>query len=248
MTIQALLDLIAQGEGITIEFKECKNEITSEVYPTVCSFSNRFGGHIFMGVKDNGEIIGVNPKCVKDMRKNFANMLNNPQKISPTLYLSAEEYEIDGKIILYVYVPRSSQVHTCNKITYDRIEDADVDISKSTTQMSELYLRKQIDYTEKKILPYLKIDDLDSELMNRVRNLVKTQDPNHPWTGSRFSEVPDYMSVISSAAQRDLIWRRCCCLVVMKQSVPVFQLIKQMRFIVWRILTAMMTEKMSEQI
>lgn len=181
MTKEMILDLISQGEGVTIEFKECKNEVASEVYPTVCSFSNRFGGHILMGVADNGEIIGVNPNTVKDMRKNFSNMLNNPQKISPTLYLSAEEVDIDGKIILYVYVPRSSQVHTCNKITYDRIGDADINISNNTTQMSELYMRKQTDFTEKKIFPYLTIDDLDMSLMKRVRNLAKSKDANHPW-------------------------------------------------------------------
>ena len=181
MTTEALLDIISQGEGVTVEFKECKNEVASEVYPTVCSFSNRFGGHLFMGVDDNGNIIGVNPNCVKDMRKNFANMLNNPQNISPTLYLSAEEYEIDGKIILYVYVPRSSQVHTYKKITYDRIEDDDIDISKSTTQMSELYMRKQTDFTEKKIFPFITLDNLDISLMKTVRNLAKSKDYNHPW-------------------------------------------------------------------
>lgn len=181
MTKETILDLIMQGEGVTIEFKECRNEVAAEVYPTVCSFSNRFGGHILMGVNDNGEIVGVNPKCVKDMKKNFSNMLNNPQKISPTLYLSAEEVYVDGKIVLYVYVPKSSQVHTCNKITYDRIEDADINISSNTTLMSELYLRKQTDFTEKKILPYLTVDDLDLSLMKRVRNLAKSKDPNHPW-------------------------------------------------------------------
>lgn len=115
------------------------------------------------------------------MRKNFSNMLNNPQKIYPTLYLSAEEIEIDGKSVLYVYVPRSSQVHTCNKITYDRIDDADINISSNTTQMFELYIRKQTDFTEKKIFPYLTVDDLDMSLMKRVRNLAKSKDPNHPW-------------------------------------------------------------------
>jgi len=114
-----------------------------------------------MGVADNGEIIGVNPNCVKNMRKNFINTLNNPEIISPTLYLSAEEVMIDDKIILYVYVPTSSQVHTCKKQTYDRIGDADINISKNTTQMSALYLRKQKDFTEKKIFPYLTIDDLN---------------------------------------------------------------------------------------
>ena len=106
-----MLNLILQGEGVTIEFKECKNEVASEVYPTVCSFANRFGGHILMSVADNSEITGVNPNTVKDIRKNFSNMLNNPQKISPTLYLSAEEVEMDGKIILYVYTEKFSGSH-----------------------------------------------------------------------------------------------------------------------------------------
>lgn len=55
MAKEMIPDLISQGEGVTIEFKECKNEVASEVYPTVCSFSNRFSGHILMGVSDNGE-------------------------------------------------------------------------------------------------------------------------------------------------------------------------------------------------
>ena len=193
MTTENILELISQGEGVTIEFKTCKKEITSDVYPTVCSFSNRFGGHIFMGVKDSGEIVGINPSCIKDMRKNFANMLNNPEKITPTLFLSTEEYEIEGKTILYVYVPKSSQVHTCNRLTYDRIEDADIDISRSTTQMSELYMRKQTEFTEKKLFPYLKADDLNMSLMSKVRNLAKSKDPNHPWIQM------DDMQIIRSA-------------------------------------------------
>ena len=142
-----------------------------------------------MGVSDSGEIIGINPNCVKDMRKNFSNMLNNPQKISPTLYLSAEEVDIDGKIILYVYVPRSSQVHTCNKITYDRIGDADVNISNNTTQMSELYLRKQTDFTEKKIFQYLTINDMNMSLMEQVRKLAKSKNADHPWLGMDDMEI-----------------------------------------------------------
>lgn len=181
MLTETLLDIISQGESVTVEFKKCTNEITSDVYPTICSFSNRFGGHLFMGVNDNGELIGVNPNCVKDMRKNFSNMLNNPQKISPTLFLSAEEYEINGKIILYVYVPKSSQVHTCNKIVYDRIEDADVDITKSAAQPEELYLRKQSDFTEKKLFPYITEENLRMDLLQKVRNLAKSKDPNHHW-------------------------------------------------------------------
>ena len=30
MTKEMILDLISQGEGVTIEFKECKNEVAAE--------------------------------------------------------------------------------------------------------------------------------------------------------------------------------------------------------------------------
>ena len=59
MTPDNLRKLLAEGEGLTVEFKECVSELSNSVFETVCSFSNRYGGHMLLGVKDNGEIIGV---------------------------------------------------------------------------------------------------------------------------------------------------------------------------------------------
>ena len=59
--------------------------------------------------------------------------------------------------------------------------------------MPELYMRKQTDFIEKKIFPYLTIDNLDLSLMKRVRNLAKNKDANHPW-----SELDD-MDIFRSA-------------------------------------------------
>ena len=100
-----LMNLIRQGEGLTVEFKKSTTDITKDVYDTVCSFSNRDGGHIFFGVKDNGTILGVDKDCVEQMKKNFVTTINNERKMYPPLYLTTEEYEIDGRIVLYVYVP-----------------------------------------------------------------------------------------------------------------------------------------------
>ncbi|SEU22952.1 AlbA family DNA-binding domain-containing protein [Enterocloster clostridioformis] len=58
---QELLTLIQNGENNTVEFKKSTTEITKDVYDSVCSFSNRDGGHIFLGVKDNGTILGIQP-------------------------------------------------------------------------------------------------------------------------------------------------------------------------------------------
>lgn len=63
MTEAELLKLIHSGENIRVEFKKSTDDITKDVYDTVCSFSNRDGGTIILGVKDNGAILGIAPGC-----------------------------------------------------------------------------------------------------------------------------------------------------------------------------------------
>ena len=60
-TIRAL---ILEGENSWIEFKRCGNGIESDVYETVCSFSNHFGGTILCGVLDDGSIQGISEKAI----------------------------------------------------------------------------------------------------------------------------------------------------------------------------------------
>lgn len=50
-TIKSILEI---GETIAVEFKRCGNNIENDVYESVCSFLNRFGGDLFMGVLDDG--------------------------------------------------------------------------------------------------------------------------------------------------------------------------------------------------
>ncbi|MEY8378952.1 RNA-binding domain-containing protein [Lachnospiraceae bacterium 56-18] len=94
-----LLALIEQGETHTVEFKKSTADITKDTYETVCSFSNRDGGHIFLGVKDNGTIIGIQPDCVDQMKKDFVTTINNGNKMYPPLYLIPIEYEWEAKTI-----------------------------------------------------------------------------------------------------------------------------------------------------
>ncbi len=181
MTTELMRQLLSKDEKITIEYKECQNGIYDDVYETVCSFSNRYGGYIIMGVKDGGVPIGLNRNMVKDMKKNFVNQLNNPDKMSPTLYLSIEELEYDGMMLLWVYVPPTSTVEKCANRIYDRNEDGDMDITDSPIQLQNMYNRKSNTYVEHKIFPYVSLDDLRLDLMNKVRNLVKSRKPEHDW-------------------------------------------------------------------
>lgn len=181
MTTELMRQLLSKDEKITIEYKECQNGIYNDVYETVCSFSNRYGGYIIMGVKDSGIPIGLNRNMIKDMKKNFVNQLNNPDKMSPTLYLSIEEFEYDGMMLLWVYVPPTSTVEKCANRIYDRNEDGDMDITDSPIQLQNMYNRKSNTYVEHKIFSYVSLDDLRLDLMNKVRNLAKSRKPDHDW-------------------------------------------------------------------
>ena len=92
-----LLDVIAQGEGMNVEFKRAETDIPQEVYSTICAFSNRYGGHIFLGIDDRGTVIGVRKDRIAHMKKVFTSAVNN---LHPPLSLQIVEYEVDGAHIL----------------------------------------------------------------------------------------------------------------------------------------------------
>ena len=59
--IRELVDLwteryaeLSKDEKITVEYKTCQHGVQEDVYETVCSFSNRYGGYIIMGAEDTG--------------------------------------------------------------------------------------------------------------------------------------------------------------------------------------------------
>ncbi len=145
--------LIKQGEGISVEFKECRRTLNRDIYKTVCAFLNRHGGTLLLGVADAGEVTGVDPARVEQIKKDFVTAINNPQKINPSCYLSVDEMQVDGKLILRIYVPESSLVHRCNGRIFDRNEDGDLDITDHTQLVAGLYHRKQTTYSENKIYP-----------------------------------------------------------------------------------------------
>ena len=176
-----LMELISQGEGITVEFKKSTTDITKDVYDTVCSFSNREGGHIFLGVKDNGTIIGVNKDCVEQMKKNFVATINNESKIYPPLYLTIEEYEIDGRIVLYVYIPVGKTVYRNSGKIFDRNNESDIDITNNADMVFNLYARKQSTYFVNKVYPAVPVSALRQDLMDRARRMTRVNNEHHPW-------------------------------------------------------------------
>lgn len=173
MIIQELRKLIESGEKIDVEFKRSRSDITKDVYDTVCSFNNRNGGHIFLGVKDDREILGVEPEAIDKILRDFTTAINNANKIYPPLYLTPEVYEIEPEIkIIYIRVPEGGQVRRHNGIIWDRTYEGDIDITRNEELVYKMYARKQGSYYVNKVFPGLGLEFLNSDLIKRARKMA----------------------------------------------------------------------------
>lgn len=185
-TMKTILEI---GETIAVEFKRCGNGIESDVYETVCSFLNRFGGDIFLGVLDDGTVSGVPEKQAPDMVKNFISCISNPALFSPTIYLNPEILDYEGKKLIHIHILPSAEVHSYKKVIYDRVNDADVKVT-ATAQIAQMYIRKQEIYTEKKIFPYVGLEDLRLDLLPKLRIMAANNSgQTHPWSSMSDEEV-----------------------------------------------------------
>ncbi|GLG90018.1 winged helix-turn-helix transcriptional regulator [Sellimonas catena] len=166
-----------------MEFKRCGNGIESDVYETVCSFLNRFGGDIFLGVLDDGTVLGVPENAAADMVRNFISCVSNPALFTPTVYLSPKVLKYEGKTSIHIHVLPSAEVHSYKKIIYDRIDDADVKVT-ATSQIAQMYIRKQEIFTERKLYPYVKKEDLRIDMLPKLRIMAENQSngSGHPWS------------------------------------------------------------------
>ena len=175
-------DLIADGESRKVEFKSYGKSLGKNLYETVCAFLNRDGGDVILGIKDDGEVRGIDENCIDQLKRNFVNMINNPEIINPPCYLSIVEVEHENKKLLHIIVPQSSQVHRCKNRIYDRNEDGDFDITDNQGLVANLYMNKQKHYSENTIYPYAQMSDLRADLIDRARKLATIRQPGHLWS------------------------------------------------------------------
>ncbi len=181
MIAEQILNIIEKGEGVRSEFKLATNNVPSDLYETVVSFSNTMGGTILLGISDDGIIAGIDTAHKNSMIRNIVSALNSIDNISPPLYLQPSVVEIKNKYIICLQVPVSSQVHKHKEKVYIREYESDINITNNHNQISDLYLRKSNTFSENKIYPNLAFEDLDKRLLDKARNLIRSYQSDHPW-------------------------------------------------------------------
>lgn len=102
-----LIELISQGENLTVEFKSDVKPLSDrDLVATVMNLSNTEGGDFLLGVEDDGSITGLHI--------NHHNMLGIvalvANKTNPPVTVQVMDYLIEDKKIAHIKVPKSKQL------------------------------------------------------------------------------------------------------------------------------------------
>lgn len=181
MSLNRLKQLIHQGEHIRLEYKEAFQSLPKNIFETICAMLNREGGDIILGIDDDGVLKGLSSlSSVEKQITDIVNLSNNPQKLDPPFILYPQQHLVDGKLLIHIQVPASSQVHKTGGYIYDRSNDGDFKVTQAH-QIAIIYNNKRNHYTEGNIYPNVQFNDFNPSLFYKIRNLIKSNYPNHPW-------------------------------------------------------------------
>ena len=160
---QLIKDLIQEGESEQLEFKE--NVRKEDIAKILCSFLNKKGGRILIGVNDQGEAIGISDahKHIKILKEYLYKV------IVPEVPINLDVEVIDDKELIHLKVyGGSKQPYIYDGNIYYRNDDKTVKASSS--QISELiHGRQKAELSwERQLVLNIDIDALDETLIHSV--------------------------------------------------------------------------------
>ncbi len=181
MGAKQFIQLSKEGEGFRVEYKTCVDWVSESLYETVCAFLNHSGGYILVGVRDNGEIIGINPHKAENLKANIITTIKNHELFLPCPYFTPQILEIEGKVVLFLEIPHGIYVYRYNGRYWDRNGDADIDVTNQSELLLNIFERKNPHLFEEKIVESLTIGHLDHNTFQFCRNILSVKKPEHIW-------------------------------------------------------------------
>jgi predicted HTH transcriptional regulator len=161
MGLHHILQLIAKGEGDTLDFKKTISS-ASKIAKTMSAFANHKGGRLLVGVNDNGSISGVRSEDEKYMLDLAAGFFCKPE-----IEIKLIEWELGGKTVIEAIIPEGDKKPYYAKDeagkwwAHIRVKDKSLLASKVVVDVLKRATNKQntlIKYTkhEEGLLHYLK--------------------------------------------------------------------------------------------
>lgn len=102
MKQEEIIQIIERGfETSTVQFKETINNI-NQLSQEMVAFSNTLGGHLIIGVADNGKVHGLSPNDIRKLNQWIGNA--STELIKPPISPLTDVINIQGKDVLVVEV------------------------------------------------------------------------------------------------------------------------------------------------
>ncbi|MBQ3388287.1 MAG: putative DNA binding domain-containing protein [Thermoguttaceae bacterium] len=197
-------------EGNRLEVKKASGGLPRSLWDTYSSFSNCNGGVIILGVKEreDGSWYTTHLQNRNKLLTDFWNTINNRSKVSVNLLNegSVETYELNGDVIIVIYVAKADRVYKPVYInndifggTFRRDHEGDYHCSESEIRGM---LRDQAEKgTDSKILLNKDLSIFYPDTVKSFRTRHKAVNPDHVW--HRLDD-DDYLERIGAASISDV--------------------------------------------
>ena len=161
MTRGAISDLIAGGEGATVEFKR---SLARDVGRELCAFANAGGGTVLLGVTDAGKVVGVAAH-----NRSKARVLSTARSADPPIEV---EVESAGEVLRVVVPPQKRKPYSFSGRFFMR--DGASSRQLSSAEVEDLfYAGGRLQFDRKPCLDFSIEKDVDDETWARFSRRAK---------------------------------------------------------------------------
>jgi hypothetical protein len=170
--IHYVKQMILQGEGQELDFKYNISS-SKKIAKTLCAFANTQGGTLLIGVKDTGKITGIYSEEEIYMLDAAAQMYCKPE-----IKFEMKEWEVDGKIVLEVYVPPGdakpyfSQDDDGKWLVYIRVADQNLLANRIIIEIMKRQRKKQSTLIHYRELETLLLNKLKEDKRITLKDFV----------------------------------------------------------------------------
>ena len=96
--------MIAEGEHQRQDFKYCIND-SRKIARSMVAFANTDGGHLLLGIRDNGSVVGIQSDEEYYMAEAAAKLYSKPP-----INFQTVQWQIDGKSVLEIVIQKRDDI------------------------------------------------------------------------------------------------------------------------------------------
>ena len=146
------------GEKHIIEYKRLWKD---EWLEWICRMAYADGGVIYLGVKDDGEVLGVSN--AKKLMEDIPNKIISKMSIYPDI----RQVEKDGKDVIEIEVAPSMAAVSLDGVVYKRVGATNQILKGAALQ--EFYLSRPSGAWDARIIPDAKLDEIDPDAVEYLK-------------------------------------------------------------------------------